>query len=409
MQILNSIPNWFCFNKFCRQLSLLTLFLGFLAGASMAAFCQDLVVTKKGDTLNCRITKNKSTEIHFTYQYNGEVRESILPKSHIAAYQLGYYTQDSNLFNNLSKPRSNVTTPVAASPVVALKPKISTTGLYDLIVDKWGDSMVCKILEARKDKIRFRFGNKDNPMITEIPMSNVSAYYRNFFEKPTRDVIQKDLFSSNSALEQANAGRMNPVRNSTTRIALSLGVGHRIASSPGQASESYKDHIRGLRTGFLFGADIGSFTSETFGWGAKFTFHQSSQNSPSVSATGFSGSISENIRTTFIGPVLHSRMISDGGRDQVVLSYGLGYLGYSNNAQLSSTALNLKGATIGLTLDLAYEVPMDELGNMVAFQVGILLGNLNNIKVNGSHSTQSMDQPEGLSRLDFTIGLRFGH
>lgn len=383
-------------------------FLIFVIGASASVLGQDVVVTRKGDTLNCRITKIKSSVIHFTYQYNGEVRHSILPKSHIAVYQLGYFTKDSVLFNNRSKSQGIAAAPVAASPGVALRPRISYTGLYDLVVDKWHDSMVCKILEVRKDKIRFRFGNKDNPMTTEIPMSNVSAYYRNFFEKPTRDATQDDLFSSNSALEQANARGMKPAQNSTTRIALSLGVGHRIASSPGQASESYKEHIRGLRTGFLFGADIGSFTSESFGWGAKFTFHQSSQNSPSVLSSGSSGSLSENIKTTFIGPVLHARTIGAKRNDQMVFSYGLGYLSYTNKAQLSSTAMNLKGATIGLVFDLGYEISLDDLGNKVGFQVGILLGRLNNIKINGSQSMQSLDQPEGLSRLDFTIGLRFG-
>jgi hypothetical protein len=382
-------------------------FLALLVCVSIPAFCQDLVVTKRGDTLNCKITKVKNSVVYFTYQYNGEVKNSILPKSHLTAYRQGFFPKDSVLFNNRPQPMR-----VATQPVVSQRPKISLTGYYDLIVDKWNDSMVCKILEVKKDKVRFRFGSKGNPMSTEIPMTNINAYYRNFFEKPAKVAAPKDAFSSNSALERINAGKMNAAGYSQTRLSLNLGVGHRIASAPAQASESYREHIRGLRTGVVFGADISSFISDSFGLGVKFAFHQSSQNSPRVYTPGFSGSLSETIKTTFIGPVLQSRMVDDHRKDQIVFSYGLGYLKYNNKAQLSSTSMNLRGATVGLAFDLSYEIPLDQnFGNKVGFQIGILFGKINNMEISGSRSTQaaSLDEPEGLSRIDFTVGLRFGN
>jgi hypothetical protein len=40
---------------------------------------QDLIVTEKGDSLNCKITQIKSKYIYFTFKYENEIRNTLLP------------------------------------------------------------------------------------------------------------------------------------------------------------------------------------------------------------------------------------------------------------------------------------------------------------------------------------------
>lgn len=54
---------------------------------------QDLIVTDKGDSLNCKITKTKGEYIHFMYMYETEVRSTLLPNYRVIAYKMNYYLQ----------------------------------------------------------------------------------------------------------------------------------------------------------------------------------------------------------------------------------------------------------------------------------------------------------------------------
>jgi hypothetical protein len=54
-------------------------------------YAQDLIVTGKGDSLNCKITKIRTDNIHFTFKYKGEIRNTLLPVSEVASYQTDYY------------------------------------------------------------------------------------------------------------------------------------------------------------------------------------------------------------------------------------------------------------------------------------------------------------------------------
>ena len=52
---------------------------------------QDLIVTKEGDSLNCKITKIKESNIHFTFKYKDEIRNTLLPIQDVKYHQYNYY------------------------------------------------------------------------------------------------------------------------------------------------------------------------------------------------------------------------------------------------------------------------------------------------------------------------------
>ena len=53
---------------------------------------QDLIVTSKGDSINCKITKVKSDNIYFVFKYKEEIRNTLLPVNQVAIYQKNYYS-----------------------------------------------------------------------------------------------------------------------------------------------------------------------------------------------------------------------------------------------------------------------------------------------------------------------------
>jgi outer membrane protein W len=52
---------------------------------------QDLIITQKGDSLNCKITSIKNNYIYFTFKYNNEIRNTLLPVDKVKFYKKDFY------------------------------------------------------------------------------------------------------------------------------------------------------------------------------------------------------------------------------------------------------------------------------------------------------------------------------
>jgi hypothetical protein len=59
---------------------------------SVSMQAQDLIVTNEGDSLNCKITRVRAGNVYFTFSHYGEIRNTLLPVSQIAHYQMSYYS-----------------------------------------------------------------------------------------------------------------------------------------------------------------------------------------------------------------------------------------------------------------------------------------------------------------------------
>ena len=68
---------------------LIIVFLGSLKTVD----AQDLIVTGKGDSLNCKITKIKSDYIYFTFKYENEIRNTLLPVGQIKFYKKDFFAK----------------------------------------------------------------------------------------------------------------------------------------------------------------------------------------------------------------------------------------------------------------------------------------------------------------------------
>lgn len=61
---------------------------------TLVANSQDLVVTPKGDSINCNITKVKHNNIYFTFKYDDEYRSTLLPISSVKAYSYDFFSEN---------------------------------------------------------------------------------------------------------------------------------------------------------------------------------------------------------------------------------------------------------------------------------------------------------------------------
>ena len=52
---------------------------------------QDLIVTTEGDSINCKITKEKENNIYFTFKHGDEVRNTLLPMNQVTSHQYNFY------------------------------------------------------------------------------------------------------------------------------------------------------------------------------------------------------------------------------------------------------------------------------------------------------------------------------
>ncbi len=54
---------------------------------------QDLIVTSKGDSLNCKITAQKAKQIYFSYVNKGAVRRTLMNNSDVSQLKFDYFSQ----------------------------------------------------------------------------------------------------------------------------------------------------------------------------------------------------------------------------------------------------------------------------------------------------------------------------
>jgi len=69
------------------------------------ATAQDLIVTAQGDSIHCKITKEKDGFVYFMYTREGNVENTLMPRSEIETYTRGYFSDSQIVGIRVDKAR----------------------------------------------------------------------------------------------------------------------------------------------------------------------------------------------------------------------------------------------------------------------------------------------------------------
>ena len=264
----------------------------------------------------------------------------------------------------------------------------------DLIVTRTDDSLNCKITDIKPDYIFFTLMSNREIKKSVLPMGDVKIYQRNFYYK------------SGLPIEYL-AAREYP----KFRIAIRGGYSYLFAKIPPNLEDNAVDYFKSLKSGFHFGADVNYFFNKTFGIGLKFSLFKTKANGQNILFDdGQGGSFRVNIsddRTDFlVGPSFIVRVLAPVTKNAFIAGATMGYFSYNDNVLIGNIPAIVKGSTLGMVLDLGYDLRLSDDFSLL-FAMSVTLGGLTVATING----QTIELPEGevesMSRIDLSIGFSF--
>lgn len=198
------------------------------------------------------------------------------------------------------------------------------------------------------------------------------------------------------------------------RFAIQGGGAYRLGKMDTNQDAVTTQHLKNLRFGYTYGADVTRFFSENFGLGLKFNNHHTGDSMPVAitdSSTGKTtdGVLEDQIDIWFLGPVFTYRLLSRNRNNAFIARAGIGYEGFFDNGMVGKEKGTIKGGTFGLLYELGYDFGISKHLSVGA-SLTLIMGALNSIDVtvNGKTANYNLgDQREGISNVGLSIGLRY--
>ena len=198
------------------------------------------------------------------------------------------------------------------------------------------------------------------------------------------------------------------------RFAVQGGGVYRLGKIKENLGKVEEQHLKNMRWGYSYGADVSYFILENLGLGVKFhNFHSGDSMPVSAIVNGniVEGVNEDNIDIYFIGPIATYRLPSRNRNNAFLARVGLGYEGYYDKG----TSLNVEGTIKGKTIGVLYEVGYDfgiskhlSVGAALTFVMGFINAIDLTIKGQGStHIDLGKNDIENISHLGLNIGLRY--
>lgn len=268
-------------------------------------------------------------------------------------------------------------------------------GAQDLIVTNTNDSINCKITKETKDHIYFSYLNNGELRKTLIGKTDVKQFTKS---------------NPGASGNEMKTSGIQP-GYSKFRLAMHGGWSTRLAKI---SNDDFEQYMKDLKKGYNLGFDASYFISETIGFGLKFSTFGSDNQLDNVTIDHdmdgvlSTGTVSDDIAITFVGPSYSVRVVSNSG-NAFVSSLAIGYLGYLDHSYIINYPFDLKGGAFGVAWDLGYDIKLSEHLSIGA-QCSLIRGTLTSITQESEYSSRKIDldedEYESLSSLNFSVGLR---
>jgi hypothetical protein len=286
----------------------------------------------------------------------------------------------------------------------------STLGQRDLIITQAGEQIRCKITGETSMRFSYTYKNeKGKTANAEIFKTLVSSFKYNYF--PDDKVV-----AQSSAPKKEEKRYVSPLKQKTEfsnylkyRVGFKGGLSNLMekVSDP----SDYGQFTEKLRRGWHYGADATVFLNDHIGIGVTYNSYQANNKNrkfdfPNRLNGGEirTGSLESKINHKFIGPMIVGRIPMDY-KTFVVASISPGYTFYSDKGTENQTDYHFKGKDWGAaaSLGLDFLLGNNDSGRdvILSIECGYQYGKIREL------NQVTVENPIDLSRLDFSIGLRF--
>lgn len=270
----------------------------------------------------------------------------------------------------------------------------------DLIVTKHNDSINCKITIIKKKYIYFTYKSDDEYKNTLITRDDITAHQLDFYKKvevPIDKVVGYEEFKR-------------------FRVILEGGLSFRTAGVSQELPAEFQKYAKDLRKGFHLGGELGFFFNTSFGVGFRGSWSKASNSMGSIYIEDEEGNreygvMRDRISMVYLGPSFLLRHINSKNDNEFCFGVGMGYMSYKNDAVLIDNFV-IKGNTLAMTLDFSYYIALNKT-SAIGFKAALISGSLFNVEIDNGTTVENIhlekDQFIGLSRIDLSVGFKFGY
>lgn len=198
------------------------------------------------------------------------------------------------------------------------------------------------------------------------------------------------------------------------RLSVQGGYAWRLGKIDDSQGHAMSDHLKGLRHGYTYGADLTWFFLQNFGVGVKGNVFHSGNSSENITMSldngkQVTGRMEDNVNIWFIGPMASWRCASRNLRHIMLMNLGVGYLGYRDKAVFVEP-FKMKGGTTGLLYEIGYDYSLSDriaIGVMLSSLTGALR-KYNTMTPDGNRQVVKLEKGsyENLSHINLSVGLR---
>lgn len=267
----------------------------------------------------------------------------------------------------------------------------------DLIILTNKDSINCRIEKIKGDNIYFSYKNDTGIINTQLLLDEISFFEYDYYTK-----------SHIHYYKNVNKTTSYP----KLRIAPKFGYSQRIGKLSEDISPELIDYHRKLLVGYNYGLDVKYFNSEFTALGICYSNFRT-KNKTDVEVNFYNDTyffqMSDDIQIHYLGLTLSALFIDKIKYNSLLLSISLGKMVYQDNFIFLSN-YNVTGNSLGGAFDISYDY---KLSNYLSFgmQLTYLTGKINVFYVDYGYKSETKYLDgymfESVSRLDFSVGLRF--
>jgi hypothetical protein len=408
---------------------------------------RDMILTQAGEELRCRIIDETPIRFVFVYLKNGKPYRSEIFKTLVTSFKFDYYAADLPNADKLPKAMyramgsSDSESPRALSPGnTSLKKQrirnkqskeaAAEESLDDITEAETSRTTIDNKVGTEKTDVETAIVNNDKKgsksekkanaqsvnagaTITDSQEGNLEIKKAPSDKGNTR--VASNVIDTSTGISEAEFPNITINQKNKFRVGIKGGIGNRLDNSL-QTISSYDLYLERLLRGWILGADVAYFPNDVFGFGAIFTDFKSRNSDSEIEYrnefTGAEqvGSIANSRSVKFVGPALFLRKKLDY-RTYVVLGLSPGYNFYTDKGSYNHVDYTFKGGGFGAasTLGIDFLLGNDVIGRdiILSFEAVYNYGKIDALDYGDARSVIDLPTSLDLSRLDFTIGLRF--